>query len=125
MWSAQSFFLVAGVVVRLDSSASPHSRVRCPVLAPNGITPWIAAVHYELFYELSERVTIRWGATETLVHFLMSPKPDPKIRGRFLSYLHRVFRKGLGDSSTAFDKAMGEKIESLQPKFQRWLQVRQ
>jgi hypothetical protein len=54
----------------------------------------------------------------------MSEKPDPKMRGRFMKYLERVFRKGLGDSSTAFDKAMG-KIETLQPKFMRWLQVRQ
>ena len=82
-------------------------------------------LHYELYFEMSRRVAIRWGATETLVHYLMSTKPDPKIRERFLGYLHRVFRKGLGDSSTAFDKAMGEKIESMQPKFQRWLQVRQ
>jgi hypothetical protein len=81
-------------------------------------------LHYELYYELSRMTSIRWGATEALAHYLMSEKPDPKIRERFMDYLHRVFRKGLGDSSSAFDKAMGEKVESLQPKFMRWLQVR-
>jgi hypothetical protein len=81
-------------------------------------------LHYALFYEMSRMTTIRWAATEGLVHYLMSEKPDPKMRGRFMKYLERVFRKGLGDSSTAFDKAMG-KVETLQPKFMRWLQVRQ
>lgn len=82
-------------------------------------------LHYELYFEMSDRVAIRWGATETLVHYLMSRKPDPKMRERFFSYLHRVFRKGLGDSSTAFDKAMGKKVEAMQPSYLRWLQVRQ
>lgn len=81
-------------------------------------------LHYELYYEFSKMTTIRWGATETLVHYLMSKKPDPKMRARFMTYLERVFRKGLGDSSTAFDKAMEQKVETLQPKFMRWLQVK-
>ena len=80
-------------------------------------------LHYELYHEQSRRVGLRWDGTTALVHYLMSQKPDPKIREGFMRYLHMAFRKGLGDSSSAFDKALGEPIESLEPKFFRWLQV--
>lgn len=81
-------------------------------------------LQYDLFHELSRRVNMRWDATNALVHFLMSEKPDPKRRQRFMDYLRQAFHKGLGDSSSAFDAAMGEPVEKLQVKFFRWLQTK-
>jgi hypothetical protein len=84
----------------------------------------VTHLEYELFHELSPRASLRWDASSALVHYLMAGEPDPKVRQRFMRYLELAFRKGLGDSSTAFDKTMELKVEELEKTFYRWLKVK-
>lgn len=76
------------------------------------------------YHEISPRVNSCWDATEALVHFLMTDSSKLKLRPRFLSFLEQAFRKGVGDSSSAFDRAMGKKVDRLETEFRRWLQLK-
>ncbi len=110
--------------------ATPREKVELDNLVASAVLrsrPKLKHVtHYqhELFHELSPRVNIRWDASQALVHFLMTETSKPKRRPQFLQYLKGAFRKGLGDSSSAFDRAMGKDIEQLQEEFRRWLLVK-
>ncbi|MCA8957628.1 MAG: hypothetical protein KDC87_16250 [Planctomycetes bacterium] len=91
------------------------------VLAAQPRLKFVVHWHYELFHELSRRVGLRWDTTRALVHFLMSQKPEPKLRPRFMALLVAAFQQGQGDSSSTFDRVMGMKAEQLEVRFRKWL----
>ncbi len=67
------------------------------------------------------RQGVHWDSVHTFTAFLMDERVDPKNRDRLLRYLYLALRKGKGDSSQAFDKAMGQKIESFEKPWRNWL----
>lgn len=64
---------------------------------------------------------VHWASAHAFVQFLMDPTDDPKRPGRFLEFLRLALRQGKGDSSSAFDDALGTRVEELEAPFDAWL----
>lgn len=64
---------------------------------------------------------VHWASVEAFTQFLMDPGVDRRRPARFLEYLRLALREGKGDSSSAFDAAIGLEIEALEAEFDAWL----
>ena len=78
-------------------------------------------LHYSQFFDSTSLTEQRWDASWAFVHFLLDPKQKPDLSERFCDYLFESGRKGGGASSSAFDKAMGMRIEKISKAFYIWL----
>lgn len=77
---------------------------------------------YGGFYLMDDTPTAtNWSAAQTLVAYLLDPGTQPPTREAFVDYVRQVFAERKGDSSTAFDKAIGRRIEDIEPDLVRWL----
>jgi uncharacterized protein (DUF3820 family) len=77
---------------------------------------------YGGFYLNDDTATaVNWSAAQTFASFLLDATRTPPTRGPFLDYVRQVFADRKGDSSSAFDKAMGRRIEDLEPELVAWL----
>ena len=74
------------------------------------------------FYLLDDAETrSRWALATTFVQWLLSDDNVPATRARFLSYVRLSLGDRRGDSSTAWDGAMGKKIDEFREPFRAWL----
>ncbi len=77
---------------------------------------------YGGYYLMDDTPTaVNWSAAQMLVAFLLRPDQKPDLRGPFLEYVRQAFAERKGDSSTAFDKTLGRRIEDIEPELQVWL----
>jgi len=77
---------------------------------------------YSGFYLMDDTATaIHWSAATMFVAWLLDPDNDPKTREPFLTFVVAALRDKKGDSSSAFDQAMGKRIEDLEEPWMKWL----
>jgi len=86
------------------------------------ITQLLHLPMYSGFYLMDDTATaINWSAATMFVAWLLEPDNDPKTREPFLAFVVEALRDRKGDSSSAFDKAMGRRIEDLEEPWMKWL----
>ena len=78
-------------------------------------------LRYKLFLNPGRRASEHWDSTWAFVYFLMDENKSPNKRASFMSYVRAAFYEGKGDSSSEFDKAMGEPLEKVEKRFYAWL----
>jgi hypothetical protein len=78
-------------------------------------------LRYEQFFDSTSSTQKRWDASWALVHFLLDPKQKPDLHERFHGYLLKTIQQGVGASSSAFDQAMGMRLEAVQKALYAWL----
>ncbi len=64
---------------------------------------------------------LHWHAATMFATFLLDPANVPRTREPFLEFVRQSLVERKGDSSTAFDKALGRRAEDLEEPFTRWL----
>lgn len=62
-----------------------------------------------------------WAYAQAFVAFLMEDQTEGGTADKLLAYAYQSMRKKKGDSSSAFDKAFGARIETLEKPFAAWL----
>lgn len=67
---------------------------------------------------------VHWASVYSLVAFLMDEDAFPGGSKKLMTFLHDALRNGKGDSSSAFDDAMGQRAERLEEPWLRWLEHR-
>ena len=77
---------------------------------------------YASFYltENTDTVT-NWAAAEMFATWLLDEDVPQPLRPKFLAYVRQALRERKGDSSTAFDQALGVPIERLEEPWLDWL----
>lgn len=70
------------------------------------------------------RAESHWAAVHLFVAFMLDEKANPGARAKLMDFMHIALRDGKGDSSSAFDKAVGERIEKFEKPWREWLEVR-
>jgi hypothetical protein len=77
---------------------------------------------YGGFYLTDDTATaINWSAATMFVAWLLEPDNSQKTKDRFLMFVREALGERKGDSSSAFDKAMGVKVEELDEPWRAWL----
>ncbi len=77
---------------------------------------------YGGFYLMDDTATaINWSAATMFVAWLLEPDNKPKTREPFLEFVREALGERKGDSSSAFDKAMGVRVEELDEPWRAWL----
>lgn len=80
---------------------------------------------YGGFYLLDDTNTaVAWGASTMFVAWLLEPDNDPKTREPFLAFVRESLGERKGDSSSAFDRLLGRRVEELEVPFTKWLAKR-
>lgn len=78
---------------------------------------------YGGFYLLDDTPTaVNWSAATMFVQYLLDPANKPPTREPFLLFVRQALGEHKGDSSSAFDAAMGRTVEQLDPPFRAWLE---
>jgi hypothetical protein len=86
------------------------------------ITHLLRLPMYGGFYLMDDTATaVNWSAAAMFVAWLLEPDNTPKTRERFLVFIRQALRERKGDSSSAFDQAMGAKVEELDEPWRAWL----
>jgi hypothetical protein len=67
------------------------------------------------------RNDVHWASVQSFVHFLMDDKANPGMAARLLDFLRAALGNAKGDSSRAFDRAMGRPVEDFEQPFRDWL----
>ena len=77
---------------------------------------------YGSFYlaDTTETAT-NWAAATMFVAWLSDPDNPAKTREPFLRYVRAALRDRKGDSSTAFDRTMGKRVEDYEEPWRAWL----
>ena len=77
---------------------------------------------YASFYLAENPDTVtNWAAAEMFATWLLDEDLPHQLRGKFLAYIQQALRARKGDSSTAFDQALGVPIERLEEPWLDWL----
>jgi hypothetical protein len=77
---------------------------------------------YGSFYLTDDTTTAtNWSASSTFVAWLLEPDNQPATREPFLRFVREALKDKKGDSSSAFDKAMGRSVEDLDEPWRKWL----
>ena len=78
---------------------------------------------YGGFYLMDDTPTaVNWSAAAMFVQFLLDDQNKPPTRAPFLDYVRLALAERQGDSSSAFDRTMGRRVEDLEPLFRTWLE---
>lgn len=76
------------------------------------------------FYLQDDAATaVHWSCAEAFVAWLLDPQAQPPRRAAFLRFAAQALGARKGDSSSAFDAAMGAPVESLDAPWRRWLEA--
>ena len=62
-----------------------------------------------------------WAAAEMFATWLLDRDAGHQLRPKFIGYIKAALRERKGDSSTAFDQALGVPIERLEEPWLDWL----
>ncbi len=77
---------------------------------------------YGGFYLMDDTATmVHWSAAGMFVAWLLEPSNQPPTRERFLGYVRTALVERKGTSSSAFDTAMGRRVETLEEPWIEWL----
>ena len=77
---------------------------------------------YGGFYLMDDAPTnVNWSAATMFVQYLLDSSNQPATRAAFFSYVHSALAERKGDSSSLFDRAMGQRIEDFEQPFRVWL----
>lgn len=77
---------------------------------------------YGGFYLADDTTTAaNWSAAAMFVQWLLDPDLQPPMREPFLRFVRKALGDRLGDSSSAFDKAIGQRVEHLEGPWRAWL----
>jgi hypothetical protein len=77
---------------------------------------------YSGFYLNDDTPTAtNWSAATMFVAWLLEPNNEPKTRGPFLQYIREALGEKKGDSSSLFDKVMGQRVEDMDEPWRAWL----
>lgn len=77
---------------------------------------------YGSFYLTDDTATAtNWSAAAMFVSWLLLPDNKPATREPFLELVRQSLGERKGDSSSAFDKIMGTRIEDLDEPWREWL----
>ncbi|HEB52778.1 MAG TPA: hypothetical protein ENI87_05945 [bacterium] len=77
---------------------------------------------YASFYLTDDTHTAtNWAAAQMFTAWLLDGDKQPATRAKFFSYAKAALRERKGDSSSLFDRIMGQRIEALEPAFHSWL----
>ncbi|MGC6487552.1 MAG: hypothetical protein ACON4Z_07905 [Planctomycetota bacterium] len=108
--------------------AAPGDAARADVVALRALGRGYRLTHlvhlpmYASFYltENADTVT-NWAAAEMFATWLLQEDLPHGLRPKFLDYIQQALRERKGDSSTAFDQALGVQIERLEEPWLDWL----
>jgi hypothetical protein len=77
---------------------------------------------YGSFYLTDDRdTTVNWNAAAAFVAWLLDENNQPDTRAPFLQFVRAALRERKGDSSSAFDRVFGRRIEDLEQPWREWL----
>jgi hypothetical protein len=77
---------------------------------------------YGGFYLADDTATAaNWSAATMFVQWLLEPANQPATREPFLRFVRKALGDRQGDSSSAFDKAIGRRVEDLEGPWRAWL----
>jgi hypothetical protein len=77
---------------------------------------------YSAYYLADDTDTaINWAASTMFVAWLLQPDNQPPTRAPFLRFVRASLGDRKGDSSSAFDKIMGRRIEAFDEPWREWL----
>lgn len=77
---------------------------------------------YSAFYLMDDTATaINWSAATMLTTWLLEPDNQPRTREPFLQFVRAALGEQKGDSSSLFDKIMGQRVEDLDAPWREWL----
>jgi hypothetical protein len=77
---------------------------------------------YGGYYLTDDTATaVHWAASTMFVAWLLEPGHQPPTREPFLEFVRQALAERKGDSSSAFDQAMGQKVEALEEPWLAWL----
>ncbi len=89
------------------------------------ITQLLHLPMYGGFYLLDDTATaVNWSAAVMFVAWLLDADNDPPTREPFLTFVREALGEKKGDSSSAFDKVMGRRIEDLEEPWLKWLNTK-
>lgn len=77
---------------------------------------------YGSFYLTDDTATaVNWSAATMFVAWLLEKDNKPATRAPFLRFVQAALRERKGDSSSLFDKVMGQRVEDLDEPWREWL----
>ncbi len=77
---------------------------------------------YGSFYLTDDTATAtNWSAASMFVAWLLDPDNKPVTREPFLRFVQAALQERKGDSSSAFDRMLGQRVEDLDEPFRKWL----
>lgn len=77
---------------------------------------------YSAFYLMDDTPSaINWSAATMFTTWLLEPDNTPRTREPFLRFIRASLGERKGDSSSAFDKIMGVRVEDLDAPWRAWL----
>lgn len=135
-WFGRQFGGKAGYAERTSFVSDPSLRRQALVEAPSG--PLAKARHeltnligleLEQFHRTNELTALHRAKARAFVEFLMTQRPQIEVRrGRVLrgfegliGYLREAYHTPRSHSSSAFDDALGGKVEALEGPWKAWL----
>ena len=77
---------------------------------------------YSGFYLNDDTPTAtNWSAATMFVAWLLEPENTPKTREPFLQFVQQALGEKKGDSSSLFDRLMGQRVEDMDEPWRAWL----
>jgi len=77
---------------------------------------------YSAFYLMDDTATaINWSAATMFTTWLLEPDNTPRTREPFLRFVRAALGDRKGDSSSLFDRVMGQRVEELDAPWRAWL----
>ncbi len=77
---------------------------------------------YGQFHEPASRTLEHWALASSFVSFLLDAGAGAERRKKFLTFVRDAYAGGKGSSTSLLDRALGEKLEAIEPQWQSWLQ---
>ena len=76
----------------------------------------------QFFVTVADNTPLDWASAHLFVAYLMDKDRQPALRDAFLQFLFEALRIGKGESSSAFDKELGRKVETLEQPWRHWIE---
>jgi hypothetical protein len=75
----------------------------------------------QFYVTVADETLYQWAASHLFVGYLLEGPESTALRQRFLDYLVEALRSGKGDSSSALDRRLGRRLETLEQPFRAWV----
>ncbi|HEX5051251.1 MAG TPA: hypothetical protein VFZ65_05730 [Planctomycetota bacterium] len=77
----------------------------------------------QYFVTVADDTPFDQASAHLFVAYLLDPDRQPKLREGFLEFLFEALRTGKGESSSALDKLIGRKVETLEQPWRAWIEA--